>query len=239
MSRFLLRFSSALPLLALLACKLTKDDEQTDRPLPTPEPASTTPPTRPTENEPPRAERPKEPPPREPSPGASPSPKPTGPAPSPTAPTPSTREARPARRRCPEPRVDAGMQDCLRRLPHRLHSVTCERERASSLAVYFLAATAVHQREHSAAESFHSRRAEARGNRDGNERLRRYGPSSRGLRHARGIPNSRQSSAKLSCPSPSSQRFSRSNTNFTRSFTESVSFQGMRATVREVFGLHD
>jgi outer membrane biosynthesis protein TonB len=93
MSRFFLRFSSALPLLALLACKLTKDDEQSDRPLPTPEPASTTPPARPTENEPPRAERPKETTPREPSPESAPSPKPTATAPSPTATTPSTSDA--------------------------------------------------------------------------------------------------------------------------------------------------
>jgi hypothetical protein len=48
MSRLaLVRFSSALPLLALLACKIGKDDEQSSRPLPSPEPASTTPSTKP------------------------------------------------------------------------------------------------------------------------------------------------------------------------------------------------
>jgi hypothetical protein len=49
-------------------------------------------------------------------------------------------------------------------------------------------------------------------------------------------PNSRQSSAKLSRPRPAFQRFSHSKTNFTRSFIESVSFQGMSATVRDVLG---
>src|SRR5262249_33521377 len=52
------RLSSALPLLALLACKLGKDDEQSARTLPTAEPASTTPPSRPVEAEQPQ--RPKE-----------------------------------------------------------------------------------------------------------------------------------------------------------------------------------
>jgi hypothetical protein len=83
MSRFLLRFASALPVLALLACKLGRDNEQTDRVLPTPEPASTTPPTRPAQPETQPKERPKEPTPREPSlpspatPVPAPAPKPT------------------------------------------------------------------------------------------------------------------------------------------------------------------
>jgi hypothetical protein len=78
----LARLSSALPLLALLACKLGKDSEQSDRPLPAPEPASTTPPSRPVEADPPR-DRPKEPTPRPPSedsPASPASPKPATPA---------------------------------------------------------------------------------------------------------------------------------------------------------------
>jgi hypothetical protein len=98
MSRSLLRVSSALPLLALLACKLGKDNEQTDRPLPAPEPASTTPPARPVENAPPRQERPKEPPPRDPAPSEpTPSnptkPKPATPAATATATTTATADA--------------------------------------------------------------------------------------------------------------------------------------------------
>jgi hypothetical protein len=84
MSRFLLRFSSALPLLALLACKLGKDSEQEGRALPAPEPASTTPPARPVDNEPTPRERPKEPAPREPTPSSPATPKPTA-TPTPTA----------------------------------------------------------------------------------------------------------------------------------------------------------
>jgi hypothetical protein len=72
----LARLSSALPLLALLACKLGKDNEQEQRSLPTPEPASTAPPSRPVEAEPPHTDRPKEPS-RPASPSAPASPKPT------------------------------------------------------------------------------------------------------------------------------------------------------------------
>jgi outer membrane biosynthesis protein TonB len=79
-----MRLSSALPLLALLACKLGKDNEQTDRPLPAPEPASTTPPSRPVEAEPPR-DRPKDPAPRPPSEGTPASPKPATPTPTSTS----------------------------------------------------------------------------------------------------------------------------------------------------------
>ncbi|HEX6274049.1 MAG TPA: hypothetical protein VFZ53_13465 [Polyangiaceae bacterium] len=97
MSAFLLRFSSALPLLALLACKLGKDDEQSARPLPTPEPASTTPPSRPVESEP-RPERPKEPPrdtpPSSPATPTTPAtPKPTATTPAPTATATTTADA--------------------------------------------------------------------------------------------------------------------------------------------------
>jgi len=42
----LVRLSSTLPLLALLACKIGKDDEQSSRSLPAPEPASSTPSTK-------------------------------------------------------------------------------------------------------------------------------------------------------------------------------------------------
>jgi cytoskeletal protein RodZ len=83
MSRLpLARLSSALLLLALLACKLGKDDEQSARPLPAPEPASTTPPSRPVEAEPPR-DRPKDTTPRPPSDEPA-SPKPATPTPTPT-----------------------------------------------------------------------------------------------------------------------------------------------------------
>jgi hypothetical protein len=89
MSRpLLVRLSSALPLLpllALLACKLGKDDEQSGRTLPAPEPASTTPPSRPVEADPPKTERPKESTPRPTSDETPVSPKPT--STSTTAPT--------------------------------------------------------------------------------------------------------------------------------------------------------
>jgi hypothetical protein len=96
MSAFLFRFTSALPLLALLACKLGKDDEQTARPLPAPEPASTTPPSRPAESEP-RTDRPREPPrdtpPRDTPPSTPATPKPTATTPAPTATATATADA--------------------------------------------------------------------------------------------------------------------------------------------------
>jgi hypothetical protein len=49
-------------------------------------------------------------------------------------------------------------------------------------------------------------------------------------------PKARQSSDTLTRPSLASQRRSQSKTDFNRSFIECVSFQGMRATVRDVLG---
>jgi hypothetical protein len=82
--RSLLRISSALPLLALLACKIGKDDEQSSRPLPTPEPASTTPSTKP-EVEQLRDPRAKPATPSRPADESPESPRPTSPTPTATA----------------------------------------------------------------------------------------------------------------------------------------------------------
>jgi cytoskeletal protein RodZ len=85
MSRLaLVRFSSALPLLALLACKIGRDDEQGSRPLPTPEPASTTPSTKP-EVEQLRDPRAKPATPRRPADESPASPPPASPTPTATA----------------------------------------------------------------------------------------------------------------------------------------------------------
>ena len=105
MSRpLLVRYSSALPLLALHACKIGKDDEQSSRPLPTPEPASTTPPSRPAEPEP---ARPKEPTPRAPSDTTPETPKPATPTPAPTATSTATATTT-ADAAAPAPTADAG-----------------------------------------------------------------------------------------------------------------------------------
>jgi hypothetical protein len=79
----LVRFSSALPLLALVACKIGKDDEQSSRPLPAPEPASTTPSTK-SEVEQLRDPRAKPAAPSRPAEESPASPQPTSPTPTPT-----------------------------------------------------------------------------------------------------------------------------------------------------------
>ena len=101
-----LRLSSALPLLALLACKLGKDDEQSSRALPAPEPASKTPSSK-TEVEQLRDPRAKAPTPSRPAEGSPESPRPTSPTPTATATTAPTATAA-ADAAAPAPTPDAG-----------------------------------------------------------------------------------------------------------------------------------